>query len=312
VQLTPWKIKLSNILTVITQNILPIFVVAAFGFGLQRWRHLDKRSFSSAALNVFSPCLVFSSLVNSEIPGGELAEIALFTVLNVGAMGVVGYAAGRLFRLPRQQMAALMVVLMFVNGGNYGMTLNQLRYGNDGLARAVVYFLTSSIMLYTLGIFIATSGQMSLKAALRKLATFPAVYAAVGAILVYNLEIAVPGPLMRGIEIAGAAAIPVLLLILGMQLADLHGRPSLHLTVPALGLRLLIGPLIGVLVAGLIGLTGLSRSVSIIEASMPTAVFTIVLATEFDLEPPAVTSIVVLSTLASPITIATVITILGL
>lgn len=45
---------------------------------------------------------------------------------------------------------------------------------------------------------------------------------------------------------------------------------------------------------------------------MPTAVFSIILATEFDLQPEAVTSIVVGSTLLSPLTVATVIAVLGL
>ena len=45
---------------------------------------------------------------------------------------------------------------------------------------------------------------------------------------------------------------------------------------------------------------------------MPTAVFTIILATEFDLHPAAVTGTVVMTTLLSPITVATVITVMRL
>ena len=103
-----------------------------------------------------------------------------------------------------------------------------------------------------------------------------------------------------------------MLLVLGMQLADLQGVAALRLSIPAVSLRLLLGPLVGAGLAALLGLQGLGRATSIIEASMPTAVFTIILATEFDLQPTAVTSIVVLSTLFSPLTIAAVITILGL
>jgi predicted permease len=67
-----------------------------------------------------------------------------------------------------------------------------------------------------------------------------------------------------------------------------------------------------VAVAGLLGLTGLGRATSIIEASMPTAVITIILATEFDLQPSAVTSIVILTTALSPFTLAATIALLGL
>ena len=303
---------MNNIVFVLTQNILPIFIVASFGFALQRWIGIDRKSLSSVVMNVLSPALVFTSLVNSQVPTGELANLALFAVLNILLMGAISLVVARLLRLSRVDMVALLIVIMFVNGGNYGLTLNKLRYGDEGLARAVAYYTTSTVLLYTLGIFIASMGKMTWQQSLRRLARFPAVYAAVLAIVIYNFGLTVPGPLMRGIEIAGAGAIPVMLLVLGAQLADLRGVTDVRLTLTAVPLRLLIGPLVGVLVAALLGLTGLGRSTSIIEASMPPAVFSIILATEFELKPPVVTGIVVIATLLSPFTIATVITVLGL
>jgi predicted permease len=303
---------LADIVFVLTQNIAPIFIVAAFGFALQRWIGVEKRPLSTIVLNVLSPSLVFSSLVSSRLPGDEIVNLALFTLFNVLLMGGVAYSAARLLRLERSETIALMVVTMFVNGGNYGLTLNQLRYGDPGLARAVVYYTTSTVMLYTIGIFLASMGELSWRDALRRLLRFPAVYAAVLAILVYSFNINLPAPLLRGIEVAGAGAIPVMLLVLGMQLADLRTIASVRLAIPAVAVRLLIGPLIGLLLATLLGLSGLGRSTSIIESSMPPAVFTIILATEFELEPAAVTSIVLLTTLLSPLTIAATITLLGL
>ena len=303
---------MTDIVFVLTQNILPIFIVAAFGFALQRWIGVEKRPLSTIVLNVLSPCLVFSSLVGSKLPGDELVSLALFTVLAVLLMSGVAYLSARVLRLGRTETIALMVVTMFVNGGNYGLTLNQLRYGDPGLARAVVYYTTSTVILYTIGIFISSMGEMPWREALRRLLRFPAVYAAVLAVVVYSFNIPLPAPLLRGIEVAGAGAIPVMLLVLGMQLADLKTVASLRLALPAIGLRLLIGPLIGLLVATVLGLSGLGRSTSIIESSMPPAVFTIILATEFELEPTAVTSIVMVTTLLSPLTIATTITLLGL
>jgi len=303
---------LTTTVAVLTQNILPIFIVAAFGFGLQRWTGLDKRSLSSAVLNVLSPCLVFSSLVNSQLAGEELAVLAVFTLVTMLLMGLLGLAAAFLLRLSRVETVALLIVLMFVNGGNYGLTLNLLRYGEEGLARAIVYYTTSTFVVYTAGMFIASMGELTWRQSLRQLLRLPPVYAAVLAVVVYALRLEVPAPLMRAIDVAGTGAIPVMLLVLGMQMADLRGVARWRLATPAIGLRLLAGPLVGVLVAGLVGLEGLGRATSIIESSMPPAVFTIILATEFNLQPAAVTSIVVLSTLFSPLTVATIITLLGL
>jgi predicted permease len=303
---------LSEIGAVITQNILPILLVASFGYALRRWRSVDPRPLSSAAINVLSPALVFSSLVNSRIPGGELLELTLFAILVIAAMGLLGFAAAKLLHLSRLETAALLIVVMFANSGNFGLTLVNLRYGEEGLARAVVYYTTGTMLIYTLGVFIASMGQVSWRGALGRTMRMPAVYAAIFAIPIYAFNVPVPKPLMSAIDITAAGAIPVMLLVLGMQMAELRSGLNLRMALPAVSLRLLAGPLVGVLVAGLLGLQGLGRSASIIEASMPTAVFTIILATEFNLPVPAVTSIVVLGTLLSPLTVALVISLFGL
>ncbi len=286
--------------------------MAGCGFALQKWKALDKQTLSKVTLYLLSPALVFSSLVKSELNMGELGSLVFFTVFVMSVMTALAFITARLLRLSRRETAAMIITVVFVNGGNYGLTLNQLRYGDIGLSLAVVYYATSTILVYSAGIFIASMGQLPWRAAVKRFLSLPPIYAAVAAILVYFFAIPVPIPLMSAIDIAGRGAIPVMLLVLGMQMADMKGNGGIRLMVPAIGLRLLIAPLVALLVAGVLGLTGLSRSVGIIQASMPTAVLTIVLATEFELQPTAVTSIVIGSTLLSPLTLSLMITLLGL
>jgi len=303
---------LSIFLDVLIQNILPILLVASFGFLLRRRIELHLGTLTGLVFNVLSPCLVFSSLVSSRLSGSELALLAAFALINILVMGGLAFGLARLLRLARGETAALLVVVMFVNGGNYGLTLLQLRYGNDGIGRGVVYYVTSTLLFYTLGVFIASMGRQTWRASLRRMTRLPAVYAALLALIVYELNISIPQPILRGITVAGNGAIPVMLIILGAQMADLRrGEPTRYVW-PTLGLRLLIGPLIGVAVASVLGLAGLDRSAMIIQAGMPTAVFTLVLASEFDLPSQVVARIVVFSTLISPLTLAATITLLGL
>jgi predicted permease len=58
----------------------------------------------------------------------------------------------------------------------------------------------------------------------------------------------------------------------------------------------------------LLGLSGLARQVSIIEASMPTAVTTGVLATEFGSDTEFTTAVILVSTLASIVTLSVLLT----
>ena len=303
---------MNALLDVFLQNILPIFLVAGMGFALRRRLGLDKQALSKLTFYAFSPALVFSSLVNSEIPNDEMVQLAAYAVVVTLLIGLVTLLASRLMRLSRIDTVALLLVVMFVNSGNYGLTLNRLRYGEDGLARAAVFFVVSTILVFTLGVFIASMGQVSWQVSLARLLRLPAFYAVITAILIYSLDIQVPQPLLRGIELAGAGAIPVMLVVLGMQIADMSDLGRVWLALPASGLRLIAGPIVAVIVAGWFGLQGLSRATSIIEASMPTAVITTILAVEFNVRPGLVTSTVVLTTILSAITLPIVITWLGL
>lgn len=295
---------MSGIVEVLTQNILPIFLVAALGFLLQRSQALDVRTLSSVVFNLFTPCLVFSSLVGSRLPLADLTQLAAFSFIVVLVMGLLGLLAGRLLGLSRPDIVVLLLTIMFVNGGNFGLTLNQLRYGEPGLSRALVFFIVSTLLVYTVGVFLASMGHSDWRQALRRLFRVPAFYAVIVAMIVYTMQLEVPGPLMSAVDITAAGAIPGMLVVLGMNIARLSGLSSLRLALPAASMRLVLGPLVALLAAGWLGMQGLNRSTSIIEFSMPTAVVTTVIATEFDVQPGEVTSIVVLSTLLSPITLA--------
>lgn len=297
---------------VLVQNILPIMMVASFGYLLKRRFDLHVGTLSSVVFNVLSPCLVFSSLANSQLPAGELIDLVGFSILNIFAMGVLAFLLASLIKLERSDMATLLIVAMFVNGGNYGLTLLQLRYGEVGLSHGVVYYITSTVMVYTVGVLVASMGKASWRVTIKRMGRLPAVYAALLAIIVYSFNIPIPAPIMSGITITGNGAIPVMLIVLGMQMADMRPADGARYIWPAVGLRLLVGPAVGVLIAALVGLQGIGRASMIIESAMPTAVINLILASEFGLPTTNVARIVVLSTLISPLTIAATITLLGL
>lgn len=303
---------MNGVLDVFLQNILPIFIVASIGFLLRRNLGLDKQALSKLTFYAFSPALVFSSLVNSQIPGSEMVQLAAFALIVTLLIGGLTLLVSRLLRLSRIDTMALLLVVMFVNGGNYGLTLNRLRYGEDGLARAAVFFVVSTILVFTLGVFIASMGNANWRTSLSRLIRLPAFYAVVLAVVIYWFDIGLPQPLLRGIELAGDGAIPVMLVVLGMQIADLSELGRVWLAAPATVLRLVVAPIIAVIVASWIGLEGLGWATSIIEASMPTAVVVTILAVEFGVRPSLVTSTVVLTTLLSAVTLPIVITLLAL
>ena len=73
--------------------------------------------------------------------------------------------------------------------------------------------------------------------------------------------------------------------------------------------RLLVSPALALLLVGFFGITGIERSVGIVQAAMPAAVLTSLIALEHDLIPDFVTTAVLFSTVASAITLTIVLAI---
>lgn len=148
-------------LHVLSQNILPIMLVVSFGYLLRRRFVLDSGTLSNVVFYVLSPCLVFSSLATSHLPTDELAGLVAFATLAILVSGGLAFGLSRVLRLARLETATLLIAVMFVNGGNFGLTLLQLRYGDAGLSRGVVYYVTSTVLVYTLGAGIASLGRVN-------------------------------------------------------------------------------------------------------------------------------------------------------
>ena len=138
----------------------------------------------------------------------------------------------------------------------------------------------------------------------------PTIYAVTAALIVNLAQIQLPTFLLSALAIPAQAAIPLMVVILGMQLAGTRGIEAPRLAGAAVFTRLVLGPIIGVGLALLLGLTGVTRDVMIVGAAMPSAVFTIVMATEFNARPRMVSDVVIASTLASIVTVTAVLSLL--
>jgi len=139
--------------------------------------------------------------------------------------------------------------------------------------------------------------------AIKRVAGVPIVHALLLAGLVRLGWLSIPAPLFKAVGILAQASVPMMLVILGIQLSSVRVHGNWRLIALASAIRLLLAPLVAIFLAGQLGLSGLAEQVSIIQASMPSAVFNIILAVEFNLAVDLTTSVVFMTTVASPATL---------
>jgi len=294
------------VIAIFVNVIVPVILVAALGLGLHRWKRPATAPVSLLVMNLFSPALVFVSLVKSDLGGALFARTTIFVLLLAVASLSLAWGVARALRADRSTESGMLLGSAFMNVNNLGLPVIQFAFGQAALERAVLFFVVQAILTWTLGAYIAarssTVGLRPLLGAFR----LPTTYAALAGVLVSLTGTQIPGPIMKPLELLSGAAIPTMLVVLGFQLSG--GPLRQPGTVAAVVLvRLVASAAIAFPLSLMVGAQGLDRQVMIVMAAMPTAVFASLLATEFGANPALVSSVVVASSVASIATLTVVI-----
>ena len=295
--------RVSLLLSIFLNDILPIFLIAGAGFVLTRKLAVSPVTLAHVVFYVLLPCFAFRLLTNAAVVGLEFGRMVLLAILVVVAMAVMGVLVAIALRLSRAETTALLLVVMFSNGGNYGLPVISFAFGEQALAYGTVFFLTGSVLTNTVGAFVAAASRRSPRQALLSVLRVPALYGVVAAILTLAADAAMPLTVMRPVTMLSDAALPLMILVLGMQLARAARPRRPALVFIAVGISLVVAPLVALTLTSLLDVTGAARQAVVLLSSMPVAVATTILAVEFDSAPDFVMAAVFVSTILSPLTL---------
>lgn len=298
------------VLSVFFNVMVPVFLMAGAGAALARFRGVAPNAIAQAVLYVFSPALAFHSLSTTEIPISDIGRMAAFSLLLLVSLFLAGTIAARVLRLQRQTSAAFLLSVLFMNAGNYGLPVALLAFGDEGLSRAVVFFVIQAMGGGTIGVFIASRGSGSVVEALKNVARVPLGYAAVAGLTLSLTGTVAPDAIANAARILGNAAVPGMLLVLGIQLFSNFRIVEAPAVIASAVFRLGISVGLAALFTTLLGIGDLTQKVLIVLAGMPSAVFITILATEFDARPDVATSAVLVSTILSLVTLTALIAIM--
>ncbi len=286
--------------------ILPVFLIILAGFCLEKRSKLDFRTLTNIGLYLFAPALVFSALVKRDINLGLAADLFWFMIIYTAILMLLALAAGRLFRLDSDTRSALSLSTVMMNVGNFGLPLAYFAFGDAGLEASVLVFVLFTIPLGTLGIIIAQGAGASLREAVMNAARIPLFHSVALAFAVKALGLPLPAFVLRPIELLGQAAIPLMLVMLGMQLA----RTSLHASPGFLSLAVLIrlglAPVIAWGVAVWLEIPDEARKVVILQTSTPSAVLPLLYSLRFGSRPDLVAGAIFVTTLLSALSLTLV------
>lgn len=296
------------------ETILAIITMVFLGYGMRRFELLkveDAKSLNKIVVNLAIPSLIFIALYRidiSIIP--SLMPIPVICIVIGIISGLIAYFWGKIKGYSKKIRWSIMLPVIMLNSGFLGYPIALGVFGTNGLVRAIFYDLGSVLVFIGLGIILLASFGGSKRDVIKRALLFPPLWGILLGLLANYFHVPIGFVVSDVLTFLSGAAIPLIMISLGLSL-ELKGIKE-HLSDATFVsiLRLIISPACAVLIVSIFGLTGLERTVTIIESAMPSAMLSVVLAITYDLDIRLTASCVFFSTILSLITLPIVLSIL--
>jgi predicted permease len=246
---------------------------------------------SRIVMNIGTPCLIIGVMAKVEVQPEVMGNVALATAIIMAVMGAIGFVWLKAIKLP---IATYLPPLIFPNNGNMGLPLCLFAFGQTGLALALGSFMVMMVSTFTVGLVLVTEGGW--RERLLSVVKQPVIYAMAIAVVLLVTHTQLPRWVGNTVDLLGGIAIPLMTIALGVSLATLKIQ-FLSRSIAFSIARVFGGLLLGYAVCWLMGLTGVSKAVVLLQSAMPIAVFNYLLALRYNRSPEEIAAMVLVSTL---------------
>jgi len=281
-----------------------VLAVAGVGYVLGVLTDIEPEPLATVTVYVLVPALVFHSLVTASVSGAEGLRIAGAAVVLTAVMWTVSEGVG--FIASDGSRNGLVLAGTFPNTANYGIPLSVFAFPSVGRTTAVLYVVGSTVMMYTVGVYIASRDAASSSlGAMRRVARLPLVYAVVAGVGASYVGFGTDdSAFLETLRLVGNSSIPLMLVVLGVQLARATPSGGVRDVALANVVRLVVAPLVAVPVVVALGFTDPDVArVVVLEASTPVAVTTVILTVEFGGDRDYAATAVLTTTVVSMVTV---------
>tara|TARA_B100000579_G_scaffold401018_1_gene383163 strand:+ start:943 stop:1815 length:873 start_codon:yes stop_codon:yes gene_type:complete len=250
--------------------LFPVFLSIGIGF----WYGKKDPKFDTKFITTFSgtiglPCIIFYSLTASNIEFNTFIKFAFYILVYVVIFSIIGITV---LKILKKDIFRLLPPFILPNTGNMGIPICLFAYGNQGLAIATAITSIILILHFTLNILLSSK-----KFSFKPLIECIPVYVLLFSLFFVYFKLPVPVFLSNATFLIGYSTIFLVLMSLGVALSKLKVF-NLKETFIYSFIRVIIGPLVGFIFIKVFNLSGVEAGVMFIQASMPSAILTYLIA----------------------------------
>lgn len=289
------------------ETVLPLFLVIAIGFIFSRTKAFTPQwidVLNKYALYVGFPALVVASLMSLEPKVELFTQLILHTTVYTLACMFLAFPIAKLFKLSRNMLRTLFLILPFGNFAYLGIPVLQNAYGDGMLPTAAIL---SSIYLFwvlTLTIvLIEAYGEEGVqpKKLLLSLLKNPLLLSVFVGLAIALFQIKLPFAIEKTVHLFSNSVTAIILFALGLFLGTQEfGKPKEWYAVTVLVvLTMLVFPACYYAYLKMVGMDTMLLKASVLDAAMPLGLTPYVLASQYKLESKLAARVVVLGTFLS-------------
>ena len=274
--------------------VAPLFIIAAIGYFYGARVRPEMRITNQLIMDVFMPALIFHVMIQDDFHPFQYINLVVAGTTLMLLSGLLAYALSKCMSF---SWRAFVPSAMFSNWANLGLPLYVLSLGDEALGAGVMLVVAGNLLCFTIGTYIY-SGRLTGFEVLKT----PIIIAVLLGGFINGFNIELPSVIDMPIEMLGQIAIPLMLFSLGVRLTRVTWSDSkLGLTMAAF--CPIVGMSIAVLLCQVVPLSPLHQSILLLFGALPPAVINFMLAEQYNRQPEAVASMVLIGNIASVVTL---------
>ena len=261
---------------------------------------------SKLTMNVFMTASILNSVIANppQLSGGELARVMLACFVSVGFGYLLSALIVRFVPFQRERKPLMELLISVTNTMFIGVPVAEPIFGSQAVFYIAMSCIPFNVFLYTYGIWRMNQSGERVKLNWKDMVSVPLI-ATMAALLIFVLNIPMPGVVKELCSTLSAATMPMSMLVIGsslggVSLLDAFREKNLYFVSL---MRLVLVPLLTLPVLKLITTDPVLLGAMVIIAGCPSAVMVTVLAIQYGRDAEYTSKGILLDTVLSMVTL---------
>lgn len=300
---------------VIFNQMIVLSIVMVIGYVANKKDILNEmvnKKISSLILNITSPALILSSVLNQDKKGDStvLLLVVFLGICLYIILPFIGIFIGKILKVKKEDEKLYQFMTIFANVGFMGFPVIESIYGTEAVFFAAIINLIFNVLCFSYGVYlISDNDKVSFDI---KLLLNPGIVVSIFSIIIYITGIKFPFVIKETSSIVGEITVPLAMMLIGSSLAqipikDVFSEKRLY---PYTFIKQIVIPIIIYFILKPFVINQMILGVIVILSAMPVGTIAIMFTNEYGGNVSLASKTIFITTISSVITIPTLVYIL--